>query len=157
MAGFDLKAFQKARFAPREMELTLEALKEAGFGDGVVKIRSLTAAELAEAEEESDRSKVLMGVAEKLAGTSREKLEGLLDGLGVGSNQVPQALARKMCHVRYGMVEPEMGLDDVTKLAEAFPIEFGQVARAIYSLTGKGQVAQVKQKPSGKKATSKQA
>lgn len=153
----DLNAFKKAQFTPREMDLTLDALKEAGFGDGVVKIRGLTSAELAEAEEESDRSKILMGVAEKLAGTSKEKLEGLLDGLGVGNGEVPQSLAKKLCHVRSGMVEPEMGLDDVIKLAEAFPIEFGQVARAIYSLTGKGQVAQVKQKPSGKKATSKQA
>jgi len=153
----DLKGFQKAQFSPRETEFTLGALKEAGFGDGVVKIRGLTSAELAEAEEESDRSKVLMGVAEKLAGTSKDKLAGLLDGLGLGSDQVPQALAKKLCHVRSAVIEPEMGMDDVVKLAETFPIEFGELARAIYGLTGKGQVAQVKQKPSGKKAASKQA
>lgn len=153
----DLAAFKKAQFVPREMDLTLDALKEAGFGDGVVKIRGLTSAELAAAEEESDRSKILMGVAEKLAGTSKEKLEGLLDGLGVSGNDVPQALAKKLCHVRSGVTDPEMGLEDVAKLAETFPIEFGQLSSAIYSLTGKGQVAQVKQKPSGKKAASKPA
>ena len=149
----DLAAFKKAQFVPREMELTLDALKEAGFGDGVVKIRGLTSAELAAAEEESDRSKILMGVAEKLAGTSKEKLEGLMDGLGIGGNDVPQALAKKLS----GVTDPEMGLEDVAKLAETFPIEFGQLSNAIYSLTGKGQVAQVKQKPSGKKAASKPA
>lgn len=153
----DLKGFQKAQFVPREKEVTLDALKEAGFGDGVVKIRGLTSAELAQAEEEADRSKVLIGVAEKLAGTSKEKLEGLMDGLGLGNGEVPQALAKKLCHVRSGVIEPEMGLDDVIKLAEAFPVEFGQLSNGIYELTGKGQTAQVKQKPSGGKATSKPA
>lgn len=153
----DLNRFKKTEFTPRETDFTLGALKEAGFGDGKVRIRGLTAAELAQAEEESDRSKVLIGVAEKLAGTSKEKLAGLLDGLGLGSDQVPQALAKKICHVRTAVIDPEMGMDDVVKLAETFPIEFGQLAHAIYDLTGKGQVAQVKRKPSGGEATSKPA
>jgi hypothetical protein len=50
-----------------------------------------------------------------------------------------------------------MDLGDVAKLAETFPIEFGMIARHIYELTGKGQVAQVKRKPSGKSPASKPA
>jgi hypothetical protein len=152
----DVKAFRKAEFVPREMEVTLDALAKAGFGDGKVKVRGLTAHELATAEESADNSKMLMGVAENLAGASKDKLAGLLDGLGL-SGDVPQTLARKMCHVQMGVVDPEMDLGDVAKLAETFPIEFGMIARHIYELTGKGQIAQVKPKPSGKTPASKQA
>jgi len=152
----DLKAFRKAEFKQREMEITLEALAAAGFGDGKLNLRGLTAHELAEAEESADKSKMLMGVAEKLAGASKDKLEGLMDGLGL-SGDVPQTLARKLCHVQVGVMEPEMDLGDVSKLAETFPIEFGQIASHIYTLTGKGQVAQVKRKPSGKSPASKPA
>lgn len=50
-----------------------------------------------------------------------------------------------------------MELADVAKMAETFPVEFSIMANKIMELTGKGQQAQVKPKPSGKTPASKPA
>lgn len=144
----DLKAFRKAEFVPRETEVTLEALAEAGLGDGVVKVRGLTAHELAAAEESASKGKMLADLVEKLAGSGKERVDALMDGIGFHQD-VPASLAKRLEQVRAGVIEPEMELADVVKLAEKFPIEFGILANKILELTGKGQAAQVKQKPSG--------
>lgn len=152
----DLKAFQNAEFVPRETEVTLDALKEAGFGDGVVKVRGLTAHELATAEESASKGKLLSDLVEKLAGAGKEKVGALMDGIGFHQD-VPASLAKRLEHVRLATVEPQMELADVVKLAEAFPVEFSIMANKIMELTGKGQQAQVKRKPSGTKPASKPA
>ncbi|WP_375191799.1 hypothetical protein [Marinobacter sp.] len=152
----DLKKFQNAEFVPRETEVTLEALAEAGFGDGVVKVRGLTAHELATAEESASKGKLLSDLVERLSGAGKEKVGALMDGIGYHQD-VPAALAKRLEHVRLATVEPKLELADVAKLAEAFPIEFSILANKVMELTGKGQQAQVKRKPSGGKATSKPA
>lgn len=156
MAGFDLKAFQKAQFVPRETEVTLDALVEAGFGDGVVKVRGLTAHELAEAEESASKGRLLSDLVERLSGSGKDKVGALMDGIGYHQD-VPASLAKRLEHVRLGTVQPEMDLADIAKLAEVFPVEFSIMANKILELTGKGQQAQVKRKPSGVKQASKQA
>lgn len=152
----DLKGFQKAQFVPRETEVTLDALAEAGFGDGVVRVRGLVARELAEAEESATRGKLVSDLVERLSGGGKEKVSALMEGIGFNQD-VPASLAKRLEHVRLGVIEPEMELADVAKLAETFPIEFSIVANKIMELTGKGQQAQVKRKPSGGKATSRPA
>lgn len=153
--AFDLKAFQKTQFVPRETEITLDGLAEAGFGDGIVKVRGLTARELAEAEESASKGKLLTDLVERLAGSGKDKVAALMDGIGFHQD-VPAALSKRLEHVRLATVEPELELADVVKLAEVFPVEFSIMANKIMELTGKGQQAQVKRKPSGGKATSKQ-
>lgn len=152
----DLNAFRSAEFIPRETEITLDALAEAGMGDGVVKVRGLTAHELAAAEESAGKGKLLSDLVERLAGSGKEKVGALMDGIGYHQD-VPAALAKRLEHVRLATVEPAMELADVVKLAETFPIEFTILANKIMELTGKGQQAQVKRKPSGGKQTSKPA
>src|SRR5690554_989692 len=154
--AFDLKAFQKAQFVPREMDVTLDAVAEAGMGDGVVKVRGLTARELAEAEESAQNGKLLSDLVEKLAGSGKEKVGALMEGIGFNQD-VPASLAKRLEHVRLGVMEPQMDLADVAKLAEVFPVEFTILANKIMELTGKGQQAQVKRKPSGGKAASRPA
>lgn len=153
---FDVNSFRKAKFTQREKDVTLKGLADAGFGDGVFRIRGLTAAELAEAESAGDKSKMLAKLVERLAGSDAEKVDALMDGMGMGKD-TPANLAKKITHVQAGIIEPAMEIKDVVKLGEAFPIEFGMLANEIYGLTGMGQVAQVKQKPSGKTPASKQA
>tara|TARA_R110001583_G_scaffold25218_10_gene91477 strand:+ start:2283 stop:2747 length:465 start_codon:yes stop_codon:yes gene_type:complete len=152
----DLKAFQKAKFEPRETEVTLDALAEAGFGDGKVIVRGLTAHELAEAEESASKGKLLSDLVERLAGAGNEKIGALMDGIGFHQD-VPASLAKRLEHVRLATMEPKLDLSDVAKLAESFPVEFSIMANKIMELTGKGQQAQVKRKPSGKTPASKQA
>ncbi len=168
MSNFDLDAFRKAKFQAREQEVPLPGLTSGGFGgyegEGddaqpvpvVFKVRGLTADELARADQEADNSKLLGKVAERLAGSEAEKAQALLDGLGLGDD-TPQALAKKLAHVQMAVVEPQLKIQDVVRIADAYPTDFLELSSQIYSLTGQGKVAQVKRKPSGKTQASKQA
>lgn len=153
---FDLEAFRKARFSTREDTITLPELEKAGFGDGVLRLRGLTAEDIARANEAADRSKVLVGLVDKLAGGPKEKVAAILEGIGFGEN-VPVTLAKRIQHVLMGVIEPELTQEDVVRFADAYPIEFNQVAQKILELTGLGKVAEVKRKPSGKTRASRTA
>lgn len=158
----DVKAFRKAKFAERHNDVPMPGLTAGGFGAGedpgevTFKVRGLTAAELARADQEADTSEVLSKIAERLSGSNTEKAEALMDGLGLNEN-TPAILARKLTHVQMGVVSPELKIQDVVKLADAYPTDFLELSNEIYNLTGKGKVAQVKPRPSGSKAISKPA
>lgn len=166
MSDFDLEAFRKAKWQDREEDVLLPGLAEAGFAQGAeasdeeakvaFRVRGLTASELARAEQEADNSKLLLDVAEKLTGAQAEKVQALVDGLGLGE-ATPRVLVRKISHVHMGVIDPKLKLQDVVLLADCFPIEFGMLATRIYDLTGRGRVAQVKRKPSGKTPVSNPA
>ncbi|MBY6032191.1 hypothetical protein KUV59_03355 [Marinobacter daepoensis] len=167
MSNFDLAAFRKAKFQPREQDVPMAGLTAGGFGgyegEGeaqpvpvVFKVRGLTADELARADQEADNSKLLVKVAERLAGSEAEKAQALLDGLGLGDD-TPQALAKKLAHVQMAVVEPQLKIQDVVRIADAYPTDFLEVSNHIYHLTGQGKVAQVKRRPSGKTRASRQA
>ena len=168
MSDFDLAAFRKAKFQQREEDVPLSGLTAAGFGgyDGegdeatpklvVFRVRGLTSQELAKAEQEAENSQVLVKVAERLAGSEAEKVQALMDGLGLG-DETPKALAKKLAHVQMAVVSEDLKLQDVVRIADAFPMDFLELSNQIYNLTGKGKVAQVKRKPSGKTQTSKPA
>lgn len=153
---FDLAEFRKAEFKPREAEIPFSAFAKAGFGDGVFKVRGLTAEELAQADEAASKGKLLSDLIEKLAGSAgKEKAAALLEGVGV-SEATPEQLKKRMQHVVYGCVEPQLELQDVAKLGNTYPIEFNLLANKIIELTGLGQTADVKPRGSTKEPTSKQ-
>lgn len=153
---FDLDKFRSAEFTPREAEIKFSALSSQGFGDGVFKVRGLTAEEIAKADESATTGKLLSDVVEKLAGSAgKEKAAALLEGVGISKN-VPELLKKRLEHVCLGSVEPKLELADAVKLGEAFPIEFSQIANKILELTGQGQIADVKRRGSTKGPTSKQ-
>lgn len=168
MSNFNLDAFRKAKFEERTEDVPLPGLTSGGFGgyEGqgdnatakavVFRIRGLTSDELARADQEADNSKVLAKVAERLSGTESERVQALMDGLGLG-NGTPAALAKKLAHIQMAVVDPELKIQDVVRLADAYPTDFLELSNRIYALTGKGKVAQVKRKPSGKTAASKPA
>lgn len=168
MSNFDLANFRKAKFQERVEDVPLSGLTASGFGgyegEGdtakpipvVFRVRGLTSEELANADQQADNSKLLAKMAEKLAGTEAEKVEALMEGLGLGG-KTPQALAKKLAHVQMAVVEPELKHQDVVRIADAFPTDFLELSNQIYGLTGKGKVAAVKRKPSGKSRTSKPA
>lgn len=146
---FNLEGFRTVAFKPRESKMTLEALKKAGFGDGVVLVRGLTSHEIAQSDEASQKGKLLSDLITKLADTSgKQKAAALLEGVGISDN-VPELLAKRYEHVARGVVEPKFELSDVVKLADTFPIEFSQIANKILELTGLGKQAEVKPLPSG--------
>lgn len=146
---FDLEGFRSQTFKPRESEMTLEALKKAGLGDGVVTVRGLTSHEIAQSDEASQKGKLLSDLIAKLADTSgKQKAAALLEGVGISEN-VPELLAKRYEHVVRGVISPKLELSDVVKLGDTFPIEFSQIANKILELTGLGKQAEVKPPPSG--------
>lgn len=141
---FNLDSFRKTDFKPREAELCFSAFSDAGLGDGLVKVRGLTAEEICRADEAATKGKLLGDLVEKLAGSGgKQKAAALLEGVGF-SGDIPAALAKRYEHVCLGCVEPKLELADAVKLGAVFPIEFNQIANKILELTGKGQEAQVK-------------
>ena len=168
MSNFDLANFRKAKFQERVEDVPLSGLTASGFagyeGEGeeakalpvVFQVRGLTAEELAKADQEADNSKVLLQVAERLAGTESERAKGLLEGLGLGDG-TPKALAKKLSHVQMAVLKPSLKIQDVVRIADAYPMDFLELTVRIYNLTGQGKVAHVKRKPSGKNQTSKPA
>jgi hypothetical protein len=159
MAGsdrFDVKAFQRAKFSPREAEVTLDAVASAGFGTGVFKVRGLTAEEIHIADEAKKRGQLLSNLVEKLASGGEERVQALLEGVGV-SNGVPADLVKQYEHVRMGLIEPTLEHQDIIKFAEIWPVEFIQLANKVMELTGLGRIAEVKPAPSGGGKTSKPA
>lgn len=147
---FDVKSFQKASFTPREEEIEFSSLKQ--FGGSFV-VRGLTAFEIAQCDESAQKGKLVSDLIQKLAGASgKEKAAALLEGVGI-SDDVPELLAKRYAHVVAGCVEPKLELSDVVRLADAFPIEFSQLANKILELTGKGQIADVKRRGSSKGPT----
>lgn len=147
---FDVKSFKKANFTPREEEIHFSSLEQ--FGGSFI-VRGLTALEIAKCDESAQKGKLVSDLVEKLASSSgKEKAAALLEGIGISDN-VPELLAKRYEHVVAGCVNPKLDLSDVVSLAEAFPIEFSQLANKILELTGKGQVADVKPRGSGVEPT----
>lgn len=151
---FDLKSFERAAFEPRQCDVALPSLADF-FKDSepVFVVRGLTANELARADEAARKGKMISDLVEKLLESQggKEKAAALLDAAGL-SNAIdpPQIIKQRIEHVRMAVVSPALELQHVIKLADAFPIEFTRLANAVLEMTGQGQVAAVKQKPSGK-------
>ncbi|VVT02747.1 conserved hypothetical protein [Marinobacter salarius] len=166
MSNFDLANFRKAKFQERVEDVPLSGLTAAGFGgyegDGdeakpvpvVFRVRGLTAEELAKASQEADKSKLLVKTLEKLAGSEAEKIQGMMEALGISEDSPPD-LAKKLAHVEMAVIAPKLKRQDVVRIAEAYPTDFLELSNQIYDLTGQGKVALVKRKPSGKNQTSK--
>lgn len=157
--GFDLKAFQAAQYKAREEEIELSGLA-AYFPEGerpVFKVRGLTSEELARADEAANRDQLAGELMSKLVGDNKQKAQAMLAAAGIGSDDVPGALRKSLEHVCTGLVEPRLELSDVVKLADSHPVEFRQLSTKVLGLTGLGQVAEVKRRPSGKAPKSEQA
>lgn len=149
--AFDAKRFMKTKFSPRTAEVKLPDLVD-WFDEGdepVWVVRGLDAAELARAEEASNKKRNIKAVLELLDGLSvSDTIDQLKSSLGL-DDETPSDTIKKMEHLVMGSISPVVSLDLAVKLAAVRPIEFLQLSHQIMSLTGKGQVAEKKQQPSG--------
>lgn len=140
--GFDLARFQGTQFQARSAEVSLPALSHF-FGPDeppIFRVRGLSFEELARADVAADRSKVMLGLIEALAGKSApEQVAALKDALGHGE-ATPEHAVKRMEMLALGALEPALALSDVVRLADAFPIEFRILTDKIVELTGLGKV-----------------
>ena len=146
--AFDVKAFNKAKFQPREERVLLPELA-AFFGEKeepAFVVRGLTGEEIARAEEmaegRKDLAKVLEGLASRQGGEKAEAIKELM-GLADG---VPGTLAKRLEQVAVGLVNPKLDMAGVVKFAANFPVQFYMVSNTILALSGKGADVIVKKK-----------
>lgn len=152
--GFDLKAFMRETFTPREEEVRIPEL--AGFfpegADPVFRVRSLTGEELARVQEAAQRNKDLATLAAGLVSNSdNERIAALREALGVGDS-VPDEMAKRMAMVEMGCVSPKLDTLAVVKLFKVLPVDMYNLATKISALTGAGHVPG-KAKPCGDETT----
>lgn len=140
MSGFDLYGFTSESFAPREQDVDVPEL--APFfpaGDPpVFRVRGLTGEEEFRVAAERRTGELQAAVAEALAGGQRAEIaDTLKELLGVGDS-VPDAMARSISKVAYGLLAPKMARDQVVKLFHELPVVGARLLQAIDALTGQG-------------------
>ena len=153
--GFDVKKFNKTKFAPRTDEVPVPDLKEF-FAEGekpVWKVRGLTGQELGRANEAAERNKNMVAILAGLASRNEKEItESVKELLGVAGS-TPDDIAKRIEHLVLGSVDPVCSQELAVKLCTVKGIEFYQITNKIYELTGLGQTPG-KPKPSGEAALS---
>lgn len=138
----DLDRFLGASFLPREATIAVPELSNF-FGEETPEwtIRGLTSAELARANEISDRMPGnIRALVDSLTGDG-DKAEAIRKIVGLPTSEVPADVSRRIEMLATGSVSPELGesrRDVAVRLAETFPTVFYNLTNRILSLTGQG-------------------
>lgn len=147
---FDLKAFMRQEYSPREGDVPVPALRDY-FPEGaeaVWRVRGLTADEIARCNEAGDRNRKVEAIVEALAAENRNDITaGIKKMLGIGSD-VHGEVAKRLEQCVTASVNPRIPLEAAVKLATVAPVEFYAITNKILELSGQGQVPG-KSKPSG--------
>jgi hypothetical protein len=135
---FDPERFERAKFAPRQQAVEVEAL--AAFFDEGEKpewiVRGLSSIELHRAMEASRRQQGVESIVKAIA-AGGDQAQAVRRALGLTSD-TPGEIAKRLEMLVMGSVAPKIELPAAVKLAESFPIEFLSLTNAISELTGKG-------------------
>ena len=140
--AFDAAKFVSQGLSLREADVPVDNLASF-FGEGekpVFRVRGLSGAEIARANEAREQAKNIGDLAAAIAGSSgADKVTAIKEMLGIGEN-TPDDLIRRQAIAVHGIIEPKLDLDAVVKLAEFFPMEFYNITNRILFLTGEGSV-----------------
>lgn len=140
----DLQRFLNAALSPREASIEVPELAE-WFGEGepaVWVVRGLTAAEMGRAREaaEEGRADNVRALVAAMAGGG-DKVSAIRKAFGLGDDDVPADVSRRIEMLAAGSVSPALGSDNrevAVKVAEAFPTVFYNLTNQILALTGQG-------------------
>jgi len=139
---FDKNAFMARSFSPRKGAVSVPDMKQF-FPDGCDtfewEVRGLTADELSQCNEASDKMKGLSSMVDAVAGGSdKEKVDAIKAALGIDVEMTPDMVKRLELIVR-GTVGFDVDLSLAVKVSEVYPIEFFNITNEILRLTGLGQ------------------
>ena len=143
--GFDLARFRSMQFSDREADVPVPdcAVLFPEGADPVWRVRGLGGIESARIEDRaSDRTRKLVEkvVQAVVARGNAEVAEQILQAAGLGKG-VPEEHARRLDTFVAGTISPEgITLQDATKFADAWPIEFRIITNKIAELTGLGRI-----------------
>ena len=139
----DVQQFLDAALSLREQEVKVPELSEwFPKGKAVWRVRGLTAAELARANESADHgTENIKALVSALAGGAGDKADAIKKLVGIPSEDMPADISRRIEMLACGSVDPVVGGDNrdvAVRLAEMFPVTFYELTNAIKSLTGMG-------------------
>lgn len=138
---FDLTKFEQAQFQPREVDVDVPDLATF-FDEGekpVWRVRGLTGAELARANEAAENNRKIMAMLDGLLSENRQKVsEAVREFTGRGETQ-PDELVKRIEMLVMGSVAPAVTNPQAARLARTHPVVFWQITNQITELTGQGQ------------------
>jgi len=139
--GFNVKKFARAKFTARTETVSVPVL--AGFfEDGESPdfvVRGLTGEELARVNIAKNKQKNMAAVIEALAGGSQsETVREIRDAIGMGAEDLPEDLARRIEMLLFGCIEPVLDAQLAAKLFRVAPVEAYSISNAIIRLSGQG-------------------
>lgn len=137
---FDIDRFERAKFAPRQQSVKLDAEALAGFfGEGESPewiVRGLSASEMTRAMDAASRQKSVEAVVRAIS-AGGDQVQAVRQALGLTAD-TPGEVAKRLEMLVMGCVSPKLQLPSAVTLAEHFTIEFLQLTNTITELTGKG-------------------
>jgi hypothetical protein len=139
---FNLKQFNKTEYQLRtaDVKITTPALMSF-FSEGddpVWKVRGLTAAELALAEESIlSKQTVFDVIKEAVKLNNSDKITELGNLLG-NTTDLPKAVKKRIEHLVLGSIDPVIDTREAVILQQNFPVEFMELSNKILELTGQG-------------------
>lgn len=154
---FDTTKFLNDKFEARTADVPVPDLRDwfTELEEGETpawKVRGLTHSEIAKAIELSATSNPLEAAVKAIAGSSKDKENAIKEIIGI-TDDVPVDTARRIYHLVYCSVEPEVDRSFAVRLSNTHPIEFTQITNKILELTAKGQIVG-KPNPSGREMIS---
>ena len=138
---FDSKKFLQTQFIPREETVPVPDMKDY-FPEGEKpewKVRGLTGAELARANEAVARNRNMAAILEGLVSQeNQKKIDSVKQLIGI-DGKVPDDIAKRVEMFIMGSVET-MDTETAIKVCTTFPVEFFEITNKITVLTGQGHV-----------------
>lgn len=163
---FDVKQFMGTNFKIRTeaVKITEEALARfCDSDDPIWVIKGLNAEELSKVRLAVEQNKNVAELVGKLvSGDPKEKIDAMLESLGISKDKLPDDLIKRIAALKYGTVEPRFSDQEketnhafFVKVADVAPTTFYDLTNKIFELTGEGKLGELK--GSGKKKKSKKS
>lgn len=138
----NLEQFRKAQLERRTARVAVPSLSDF-FEDGqepVITVQSLTGPEVFRAEQRIAQNRNIEGIVKALAGEKPgEVVDGVMQSLGL-TGSVPDALAKAIAYVEFGVESIKLEQEDAVRLAEFYIDAFLKLFNEINRLTGLGHV-----------------
>ena len=138
--GFDLKAFDKAKFEPRTAEVPVPELKEFFGADepAVWVVRNLTGPEMAKCELADKAADRLKAVIEGITSDKPKEIADAVKDLVGGGDEMEPEFRKQLAKAVAGSMEPTITKQQAVKLANVSPSAFYRIVAKINELSGKG-------------------
>ena len=138
--SLNVKSFMETAFEPRTREFPVPQLKQ-WFDKGekaVWKIRSLSGAEIGQADEASGNSELTGKLFDSLLSANAPEVVAKVKELVGQSGDKPKSIAKRIYHLQKASVDPECSLELAVKICDNYPILFLEITNAILVLSGQG-------------------